>query len=58
MPSKKPIIAVYTEKNTIEKMKILCKLENRSISQQTEYLIKRYINEYEEKHGKIKIETV
>ena len=58
MPSKKPIIAVYTEKKTIEKMKILCKTENRSISQQTEYLIKRYINEYEKEHGEINIEAI
>lgn len=58
MPSKKPIIAVYTEKKTIEKMKILSKIENRSISQQTEHLIQKYINEYEKEHGEIKIEAV
>lgn len=56
MPSKKPIIAVRTTTEIIEKMKIISEENGRSISKEVEILIKRHIKRYEEDKGKIKIE--
>lgn len=45
-------IRSYVEAETKEKFTKICKTENRSESNMVEYLIKRYIEEYEAKHGK------
>ncbi len=39
-----------------EKVKTIAKKENRKISQQYELIIKRFLDEYEQTNGKIKIE--
>lgn len=39
-----------------EKVKTVAKNENRKISQQYELIVRNWLNEYEEKHGTIKIE--
>lgn len=55
MPSTKPIIAVRTDEETIEKFKIICQKENRSMAKQAEKMILDLIHEYEAKHGEIQI---
>ena len=49
MPSKKPIIAIRTTEELIEKFQSICDNENRSMSNMGEYLIKKYVQEYEAK---------
>lgn len=56
MPSQKPRITVYTDEETNLKLAYIAKLENRSSSNYTEYLIKKDIKEFEKKYGKIQIE--
>lgn len=51
--SKKPMLMTYTEKDIIEKFKIVSKSENRSMSKEIEHLIKCKIEEYEKEHGTI-----
>lgn len=57
MPSNKPIIAVRTNKEIIEKMKVISEENNRSISKEVELLIKRHIKQYEEYNGEIKVQN-
>ena len=57
MPSDKPIIAVRTTRDIIEKMKVIANENGRSISKETEILIKKHIKRYEEDNGEIKIEN-
>ena len=56
MPSNKPIIAVRTSNDIIEKMKVIADENNRSVSKETELLIKKHIKRYEDDNGEIKIE--
>ena len=55
MPSDKPVIAVRTTREIIEKMKIISEENGRSISKETEILIKKHIKRYEEYNGEIKL---
>jgi metal-responsive CopG/Arc/MetJ family transcriptional regulator len=45
-------IRSYVEAEIKEKFTRICKTENRSESNMVEYLVKRYIEEYETKHGR------
>lgn len=56
MASSKPTILVRTEHEIIEKMKVIAKANNRSISKETEMLIKKHISRYEDDYGEIHIE--
>ena len=56
MPSTKPIIAVRTTEEIIEKMKFIAEENGRSVSKEVEMIIKKHIKRYEEDNGKIKIE--
>lgn len=58
MPSKKPIIAVRTTNEIIEKFNIICQAENRSMSKQAEKMIIDLIKEYESEHGTINVKNV
>ena len=58
MPSNKPIILVRTTEETIEKFKIICQEENRSMSKQAEKMILNLIKEYENKNGKINVKNI
>ncbi len=53
MPSKRPVIMTYTDKETVEKFKIVAQNENRTVSKQLEYMIKKAIEEYESRNGAI-----
>lgn len=56
MPSKKPIIATRTDLKTIKKFEIIAEKDNRSMSNLSELLIKKYIENYEAEHGEIIID--
>lgn len=58
MASNLPVLAVRTEKENIEKMKIIAKENRRSVGKEAEYVILAHIKEYEKEHGEIKIEAV
>lgn len=58
MPSNKPIIAVRTTHEIIEKMKIISESNGRSISKEAEMLIKDHIRQYEKYNGEIKIDDL
>ena len=55
MPSNKPVIAVRTTSEIIEKMKYIAEENNRIVSGEVELLIKKHIKRYEEDNGEIKI---
>ena len=57
MPSNKPIIAVRTNELIIEKFKVVCQKENRSMAKQAEKMILDLIAAYEAEHGEIKIDN-
>ena len=56
MPSDKPIIAVRTTKEIIEKMKVIAEENGWSVSKEVENLIKRHIKRYEDDNGPIPID--
>lgn len=58
MPSKKPSFLIHADKEIIEKLKYIAKYNERSATQETVYLIKKDIEEFEAQHGEIKIEKV
>lgn len=51
MPSEKPVLAVRTDPETVEKIKNIAKTNNRSVSKEIELVIKKHIQETE--NGKI-----
>lgn len=55
IPSKKPVLMTYTEKETIEKFKIVAKNDSRTMSKELEYIVKEKIKEYEKENGEIKL---
>ena len=57
MPSNKPVIAVRTTTEIIEKFNYICNEENRSMSKQAEKMIVDLIKNYENQHGTIPITT-
>lgn len=57
MPSNKPKIVAYTEQETLDKFRIIAQEYERSVSQETIYLIKQEIKKYEAEHGEIKIKN-
>lgn len=56
MPSNKPVIMIRTTTNIINKFKVICKEENRSMSNQAEKLILDMIRAYEQENGEIQID--
>ncbi len=55
MPSQKPKIVAYAEIEIVEKIKRIAKENERTMSQEVVFLIKREIQRYEQEHGKINI---
>lgn len=53
MPSKKPMVTLRTEQETIDKLKYIADFENRSDNKQLEYILKEYIKNFENEHGTI-----
>lgn len=56
MPSKKPVIAIRTSPEIVEKIKYIAEKQNRSTSKEIEMLIKKHIETYEQYNGEIKTE--
>lgn len=54
MPSDLPIIRVRTTQENIDKLKVIAKAHNRSMSGELEYELLKLIKDYELKHGEIK----
>lgn len=55
MPSNKPRLMTYTTQEIIDKFEIIAKNESRSMSKELEFIVKEYIENYESKHGNIKV---
>lgn len=55
MPSKKPIITLRTDQETIEKLKNISEREKRSSNKQLEQILQNFIEQYEREHGEINI---
>ncbi len=53
MPSDLPRLTVRMEKELIDKVNILAKKETRSTNQQIIYIVKKYIEQYEQENGRI-----
>ncbi|NPV93208.1 MAG: Arc family DNA-binding protein [Firmicutes bacterium] len=56
MPSDKRVFTLRLTDEDYEKIKILSATNNRSMANQIEYLVRRFIADHEKKHGLIKIE--
>ena len=56
--SNKPIILVRTTEETIDKFKVICQEENRSMSKQAEKMILDLIKDYEQKNGTINVKNI
>lgn len=54
MPSDLPIIRVRTTQENIDKLKVIAKAHNRSMSGELEYELLKLIKDYELKYGEIK----
>ena len=55
MPTNKAPFTFNLKEEYLNKMKFIAKRDTRSLSNLLEHLCKLHIEEYEEKHGKIKI---
>ena len=53
MPSDKPKIVLRTEQETIDKLDIIAKEQNRSRANLAEYILKDFISQYEKENGRI-----
>ena len=53
MPRDLPRLTVRMEKELIDKVNILAKKETRSTNQQIIYILKKYIEQYEQENGRI-----
>ena len=56
MASKKPMVTLRTEPETIAKLKYIADTENRSDNKELEYILLSYIEKFEAEHGEIPIE--
>ena len=53
MPSDLPRLTVRMDREIIDKINEIAKKENRSTNQQITYIIKQYIQQYEQEQGRI-----
>lgn len=53
MPSDKPRLVIYTDAETLKKLDIIAKEQNRSRGNMSETILKEYIANYEQEHGRI-----
>ena len=54
MPSNLPRLTVRMEQELIDKVNKIAQEENRSTNQEIVYAVKKYIEQYEKEHGRIK----
>lgn len=55
MPSTKPIFTLRTDKENLDKLRIIAKIENRSDNKQLKKVLLDFIREYKSRNGKIDI---
>lgn len=53
MATDKPRLVIYTDQETINKLDIMAKQQNRSRGNMCETIIKDYIQQYEQENGRI-----
>ncbi len=53
MSTDKPRLVIYTDEETIKKLDIIAKEQNRSRGNMSETILKQYIINYEKEHGRI-----
>ncbi|MEM0173554.1 MAG: hypothetical protein QXI16_03495 [Sulfolobaceae archaeon] len=53
MPSKKPRLATYTTQDTVDKFNFIAAYEKRSTSKELEYIVSKYIEQFESEHGEL-----
>lgn len=53
MPSDKPQILIRTDKELIAKLDMIAKKNNRSRANLAETILKQYVEQYEQEHGRI-----
>lgn len=53
MPSDLPRLTVRMEQELIDKINMIAKKENRSTNQQINYILKKYVEQYEQENGHI-----
>lgn len=56
--SKLPRLTFRTDKETIDKLNTLAKLNFRPTNKQLELIVKQYLQEYEEKNGTINLQQI
>lgn len=49
------MVTLRTDQDIIKKLKYIADFENRSDNKQLEYILKEYINHFENEHGEIDI---
>lgn len=54
MSTNKPQVKAYVTEENYKKIRLLAEKEKRSISNMLEYLIEKYITDYEKNNGEIK----
>lgn len=58
MPTKKPVIQTVVDTEIHAKFKHIAKKEMRTDSQFANYIITKYIDQYEKEHGTIEIDKL
>lgn len=58
MATEKRQFTLRMQEDTFLKIKYIAELEHRSIAMQVEYVVLRYIEEYEKQHGPIVLEDL
>ncbi|WPX08182.1 Arc family DNA-binding protein [Anaerocellum danielii] len=56
MPSNLPTFTLRLPEKLLAKLRVIAGINKRSVNKEIEFLVERYVKEFEEKHGEIKIE--
>lgn len=57
MPSKKPSFLIHADKEILDKLKYIANYNERSATQETVFIIKQHIANFEKKYGEIKLDN-
>ncbi len=53
MSTERPRLVIYTDQETLDKLDIIAKTQNRSRGNMSDTILKDYIQRYEEEHGRL-----
>lgn len=56
MPSNLPTFTLRIPEKLLAKLRVIASMNKRSVNKEIEFLIERYVEEFEAKHGEIKID--